>query len=385
MTNKNGPDDKDTGASGKGQRPYATLDLTANEISSGNDKERVQAAKQGSEGGKEQPKLDKPDSPSPKPSQTGDSLTGIVTHMTAGAFGAILALLAGIWAFGGPDGQTPPGLTKKDAEILRTAVTDAEARISALESELKQAAAQTGEADGLKSDLASLSERIAAVESRPAATSITEQSVQQSLDPIAAQLADMDRRLAALTDAQKERHVDGKAMAVSLAFYNLQRAAREGKPYGLELKAVAETSPVPLDLALLEPWRDEGVPSIDQLRESFDAAAKAAIDAENQPVDDSFMSKVWSQAKSFVHIRRKGNVEGEDTGAILARIEHHMDNSKLRLALIEVEKIDGVAAEAVAPWLRTLRKKLAAEDALEQIEAKLLNTIGGKDTATRDG
>jgi hypothetical protein len=184
---------------------------------------------------------------------------------------------------------------------------------------------------------------------------------------------------------QHERKVDGKSMAVSLAFYNLQRAAREGKPYALELKSVEENSPVPLDLAALEPWREQGVKSIGQLQEDFNAAAMAAIDAENQPTDDSLASEVWSRAKSFVRIRRKGDVEGEDTSALLARIEHRLRNGDLKAALAEAEKLNGPAAEAVAPWVAELKRKVAAEEALARIESKLLGTIGGAEAASRDG
>lgn len=385
MMNTNGPDDRDAG--GKEKRPYTTLDLTADEVSPGKKDERADTSRQSAQGSKEQLRLDKPDSKtSGSSSSISDSWTGLLTHAAAGAIGAALTLLVALWIFGNTDGGNgSAGVSNTEVDALRAAIVDTEAKISELETELRTAVEKAESVQAQQADVGGLSERIAALESRPAASGITQQSVQQSIDPIATQMAEIQRRLNALAEAQQERKVDGKSMAVSLAFYNLQRAAREGRPYALELKSVEENSPVPLDLSALEPWRDEGVKNIDELQESFDAAAKAAIDAENQPADDSIASEVWSRAKSFVRIRRKGDVDGEDTSAILARIEHRLQNRDLKAALSEAEKLDGPAAEAVAPWVAELKRKLAAEEALARIESKLLGTIGGAEAASRDG
>jgi hypothetical protein len=381
MTNTNGPDDRDAG--GKEKRPYTTLDLTADEVTPGRKDDRAGVSGQGS---KEQLRLDKPESrPAGSANSISDSWTGLLTYAAAGAIGAALTLLVALWIFGNTDGSNSSGLSQAEVEALRTAITDTETRILALEADLKAAVEKTESTQTQQGDVTGLSERITALESRPATSGITQQSVQQSIDPIETQIAGIERRLSALESVQHERKVDGKSMAVSLAFYNLQRAAREGKPYALELKSVEENSPVPLDLAALEPWREQGVKSIGQLQEDFNAAVLAAIDAENQPTDDSLASEVWSRAKSFVRIRRKGDVEGEDTSALLARIEHRLRNGDLKAALAEAEKLNGPAAEAVAPWVAELKRKVAAEEALARIESKLLGTIGGAEAASRDG
>lgn len=381
MTNTNGPDDRDS--SGKEKRPFTTLDLTADEISPRKD----EAARQAVPEQKEQLRLNKPeDEPAEASTSGNDHWTGMFTHAAAGAIGAALMVLVALWIFGNTGGNEGATVaSNKDVEELRTAIASAETKISALEAELKKTAQKADAAQGEQHELAGLAERISALESRPVTGNMTQQAVQQSIGPISAQITEIERRLNTLAAAQQERRIDKKSVAVSLAFYNLQRAAREGKPYARELKSVEENAPVALDLATLEPWRNEGVHSLDQLQESFDAAAKAAIDAENQPADDSVAAEVWSRAKSFIRIRRKGDVEGDDTGAILARIEHRLQNRDLKAALKETEKLKGPAAEAMTPWAGELKRKLEVEDALAQIETKLLGTIGGDQTAKRDG
>lgn len=381
MTNNNGPKDNDAGSGDKAKRPYATLDLKANEVSSGESAQQ-QGPAQDNATPRETPRVGA--------RRENDERTGgaagagsILTHFIAGASGVVIALLFGYWMFAGPDGSEP-GLTRQDAEALRTALANAESRIASLENNLQQATVAANEAIRLERDLSSLSDRVAAVETRPSAPAVTEQSVQQSLDPLTSQLSDLDRRLTTLAEAQRERRGDGTAMAMSLAFYNLQRAVREGKPYTVEMQAVARTAPESIDLAPLEPWSSEGIRTIDGLQASFDAAARAALDAENQPGDDSLASELWSQARSFVRVRRKGDVAGDSASAILARVEFRLGNGRLKDALAEAKTLDGPPAASMASWIESLENKIAVEDALAAVEAKMLSALGGA-SATRDG
>jgi hypothetical protein len=142
---------------------------------------------------------------------------------------------------------------------------------------------------------------------------------------------------------------------------------------------------VPLDLAALEARRDQGIRSFEQLQTGYTAAANKALDAENAPADTSLSSEVWSKVRSFVRIRRKGNVEGDSNRAILARVEYRLDNHDLAGAITEAEALKGPAAEAMAPWLAEVKAKLAADQALAQAETKILTALGGEDQAKRGG
>ncbi len=144
-------------------------------------------------------------------------------------------------------------------------------------------------------------------------------------------------------------------------------------------------SPVPLDLAALEARRDQGVPSLKQLKTDFEAAANKAIDIENQPANDSFASELWSKAKSFIRIRRKGDIPGDTTRAILARAEYQLDAGNLKMAAAEAEQLQGAAAEAVKSWQSELKAKIAADEALAGVEAKLLTALGSEDAGKRGG
>jgi hypothetical protein len=393
MTTSDEPDDKKPGKAGKEQRPHATLNLTAEEVPS--ETELVQAAAgdpEPSPATEDQQHFESDAAPppdaEPPPFLRDLNLSGIATHMVAGALGAVLALLFGYFLFSRPE---PAGFSPEDAHALRAQIGSAETKLAALEQELRKTAERaelgrtaSGETEGLKQDMASLAQRLASLEARPA-TEATPEAVQHSLDPVNAKLVGLEERLESMSKAQSAMRTDGRATALALALYNLRRAANEGRPFAAELKSVAEMSPVPLDLAALETRRDQGVPSLDQLKASFETAASTALEAENQPPGDSFASELWSKAISVIRVRRKGDVPGDSTSAILARIEHRLEGEDLRAALSEAGQLSGPAAEIMAPWLETLKSKLAADEALARVEAKLLTALGGGDTGKRGG
>jgi hypothetical protein len=392
MTTNNGPDNNNQ-KSGKEHRPYATLDLTAEDVSP-KPAAGAEASAGKAEGAAERPRLDAP-AAGGKPAREAAShdrdfgLYGLASHMAAGALGAVLALVLYATATGGGDTSD---LTADEAQALRIEIAKSAEKLTALDARLQKAAEPSAEAKAaaaetasLKQSLSGAAQRIAALEARPTASAVSPEAVQQTLDPLAVRLAAIEERMVGLVKAQSEVHTNTRATALALALYNLRRAADEGKPYAAELKSIAEISPVPLDLAALEAHGGEGVPSLDRLKAELGVAADAAIASENRPSDESWASELWSRAKSFVTVRRKGDVPGDTTRAILARIEHRLGKGELSAAAGEAAQLKGPAAETMAPWVSKLKARIAAEDALKNLEAKLLTALGGDDGGKRGG
>lgn len=396
MTAGNGSEDKKTVPGAKEQRPHATLDLTAEDVSSsGKPEQKASEASGVSEKNKtasqmkENPRIAPSSGEGPILPDTDFGIKDFATHSMAGALGGIIALILGYFIYSGNEN---PALSPKDIQTLRSEITATDQRITSLQQALDGAITKTSqlesissETTGLNETMAALTDRIAAIESRPGIAGVTEQTVQQSLDPLTLRLAKIEENIDRLTKAQSEIKGNNKGAALALALYNLRRAANEGKPFATELQTIAEMSPVPLDLTGLEKHRDSGVASPEQLASGFDKAANAALDAENKPSDGSLTSELWSKAKSFVRVRRKGDVPGNTTGAILARIEHRLQTGDLRAALSQTAQLEGPAAEAMAAWRAKLEAKVAAEEALSDIEAKLLSALGSEDLAKRGG
>ncbi len=383
MTTQNGPENGDPKMGGTEQRPYATLDLEASDVSSPSAADSDGAKlRDDEETGPERLALEGPASGG----ASDVSLHGFLSHMAAGGLGAIVAFI--IAYYSGISQGTPPANGVADAALMHAQIVKSEQRIGALEKSLGEASAKIGQfaagaEDGraAKQQLAALTERLARVESRPSGGTLST----DALDPLNAKIADLEGKLNGVAKTQTDLQTNSKAAALAVSFYNLRRAANEGRPYAAELRSVTQMSPVPLDLGALDARREQGIPSVEQLSADFDAAANAALDAENQPTDQSTASELWSKAKSFIRVRRKGDVPGDTTRAILARVEHHLNAGDLAGAIQEAVQLKGDAALAFSPWLEKLKARRAADETLARVEATLLTALGGEDQAKRGG
>jgi len=336
----------------------------------------------------------------PSAAGAGGGIQSFATHLAAGALGALVALILAYY-LAASFREHLPLLTERSADDLRARIVNYDERFAALEKRpageatAAQIKALAGQVEAAKREIATLGKRL---DERPVvAGSATPETLAQSIDPLKARLAELDplkakaaevdalkariaeleTRLGALAQAQTEVETDSKASALAVALFALRRAVAEGKPYAAELKAIADISPVPLDLAPLQAYGTQGVRNLAQLQASFEPAAEKAIDAESRP-SGSLTSRIWAKAKALVRVRRTGDVAGDGTQAVLARTEVRLNAGDLRAAVREGQQLKGDAAAAFAPWLDEARARLAADEALARAEATLLTALGGK-------
>jgi hypothetical protein len=395
---------------GKDQRPHATLDLTATEIFPGGKRPEEQEAEAANAGPDNQATQDgdttmntSPEREDP-PQLTGGiysappreaGVSSFLSHVGAGLIGASLALIVGFFLFGNLRGHLP--LPGNDAEELRAQLMAAGERLAALENIAKASDGAVGDIAGrvkiasdqagaLKQEIASLGKRLGTLENRPAAAPATSsESVEQSLAPVTARIAEIDTRLAALAEAQNELRATAGSAALAMAVQNLRRAVADGKPFAGELKTLTTLANKPLDIATLEARRDNGLPSLAKLQRDFDASAKAAIAASRGSGDGTFAGDLLAKARNLVRVRPTGEVPGDTSEAVLARAEHRLDAGDLAGALREAAALSGPAADAMTPWLTEAKAKAAADETLAKLEAKLMTSLSSDERAGRGG
>ncbi|MBC8048916.1 MAG: hypothetical protein H7X92_02065, partial [Chitinophagales bacterium] len=107
----------------------------------------------------------------------------------------------------------------------------------------------------------------------------------------------------------------------------------------------------------------------------FTPLVKTALRAEYGKDDDSFVSRLWTEAKSVVRIRPTGDVSGDTSAAILARAENRLRARDISAAVGEAETLKGQAAVILQPWLAEAKARATGDAALDEIEAKLLASL----------
>ena len=260
------------------------------------------------------------------------------------------------------------GLTAKLAEIEKLA-------------DQAGAAAKSGTARidrdvaALKSEAADLGQRIEAlradIEDR-----FKGAAKAQDLAPVLAKLAAFEQDLKAFLKSEGERVTDGQRVLLTLELANLKRAMDRGDSYARELDAVRKVAGDGVDLAALERYSRNGVPTLATLGKDFRRFANAAIDADNEPADASVLDRLMAGARSIVRLRKSGHSPDDaSVEAIVGRMEAALKDGHIGEVLAQAKRLPPKAALAAEEWLRKVEARHSADRAVADIETALKSSL----------
>ena len=204
------------------------------------------------------------------------------------------------------------------------------------------------------------------------------QDVNTAIEAIAARVSALDENVQGVVKSEENRKTDAERIVLALELGNLRRALDRGGAYAAELAELEKVAGGKVDLAALEPYKDQGVPTTGELARGFRAAANAVIDAEAQPPDASVVDRLLTGARSIVRIRRTDHgAEDKSMEAILARMEKGIKDAKLTDALAEAQQLPPKARAAANGWLGRLEARATVDRAIAQIEDQLKASLAG--------
>ncbi|MGE0768870.1 MAG: COG4223 family protein [Hyphomicrobiaceae bacterium] len=200
--------------------------------------------------------------------------------------------------------------------------------------------------------------------------------VSAAVAPLATQLSSLERNLTSVVKSEGERNATAERIVLSLELGNLKRAMERGLPYGRELAEVAKVSGSRINLAPLEPYRNQGVPTLAELTRSFRPVAHAILDAEAEKADGTVMERLLSGAKSFVRVRKTTHARDDKSPeAVVARIEDALDAGRLADVLTETKSLDRQPDVAKA-WIAKVEARQTVDAALKSIDDALKASLG---------
>ena len=107
-----------------------------------------------------------------------------------------------------------------------------------------------------------------------------------------------------------------------------------------------------------------GAATTESLLRNFGRNAQNAMAADiRENSDDGLLGQAGAQLRSVVAGRPKSEQEGDDTGAVLSRIEARLKDGKVGEAAAEAAKLPETAKNSMADWLKLLNARAAAEAA----------------------
>ena len=201
----------------------------------------------------------------------------------------------------------------------------------------------------------------------------------QELLKFKTELSQLQSVTAELKERERVAHEAARRSALTLAFANLKRAMSEGRSFLSELEAVQRLAPkndLPAnDIAVLARLANEGVANEQQLLKDFPDLAGKAMAQETRENSSSNWDQLLGKARQAFRYRRTGDVQGDSTEAVLARMEHKFKAGQVEAVIDEADALGPQARAVVADWVEKVKARLVVEQALFKLEDQLLTGL----------
>lgn len=188
----------------------------------------------------------------------------------------------------------------------------------------------------------------------------------RNVDSLSKQLEEMK--------AELQTPIQGKEIAAITAANSLKNAIDRGGSYANELAVLENLSPDVKSLDELKQYADKGVPNQAELSDEFASVADRIARTENRPADDArFGEKLWASAKGLISSRPIGDVEGDNAGAIAARMEEAIKKGDNDSALSEWQNLPQSAKDVSSDFVAKLKIRRDADAVLSAILSNLMS------------
>ncbi|WP_306251932.1 COG4223 family protein [Parvularcula sp. IMCC14364] len=211
---------------------------------------------------------------------------------------------------------------------------------------------------------------------------ITEQSseidrLRREMDQALAEQQRRAEQLEARLDTLQTRDVATatKQAALSIAVTNLQRQIGAGRPFAEQLNVLEQLAPNTSGLRDLEPYAEEGLPTVTSLRLRYADDARKALAAANRASENGFWGELGARFSGLFSVRKTGLVSGDSPSAIISRAEVSLDDGDISGALRQLDALEGEAAEVMAGWMEEARSLVSADQLLDEVSNRVLETL----------
>ncbi len=295
----------------------------------------------------------------------------------------------------------PVPVPAPDLTPLTDALTEAMARVEALEKRLAKAQA---EAAARRRTVASQSgtaaptadfdtmDRLDALEDALRARTPNESFVERGeLESLRSDQAALQEQLAAtrelINSFGKREAGDGRTMALILSLTRLSRAAATSQPFAREVEALraAVQSEGAANLALESAIRDlaahalDGAPTAAGLGATFDDMALAVIRADGDAEDQGWVDATISRLRRIVTVRRVGGeIVADSLEGRLSALHGALNAGELATAISLAEALPAKARSGAESWLEGARARLAVETALGVLDEEISDRVAAR-------
>jgi hypothetical protein len=253
-------------------------------------------------------------------------------------------------------------------------------RLEAVERRMASAAEALARVQAQASASAQRLDRLEAAERQPAAGGGAVQQLRQDVNRLDTEIARLGDRISTLEAKNAAlANADSSTAALLVSLIELREAVAAGRPFVAEYQAFAALargrSDVEAAAAPLAQSAGSGIATTAELRHELSELDARLAARPASPVPREWWWQALSRMQGLVTIRRIG---APQTGAraAVAAAQADLAGGDLAGAVNALAALFGREAEAVRPWLRQARVRLAAEAALARLQEHLTAGLG---------
>ena len=227
--------------------------------------------------------------------------------------------------------------------------------------------ALNGRVDALSARLEGLDEGIGAGASTTERIAGEAAAMSQEITMLKAQISGLRDTVEALaSQPQPEAGSLGKA---ALALSQIEAAARRGQPFPGALADLSAAMPDAAPADALGPIASTGAPTIETLAADFPAIAVRVRKAGQDATDSQASGLAGRVFGDFIEVRRDEDIPASQA---LDTAGTALETGDLGGAIAALERLEGKAGEAAAPWLEAARKRRTLERSLDMLRLELM-------------
>jgi len=224
----------------------------------------------------------------------------------------------------------------------------------------------------IASQLENFDKRLAALEKSTIESAIPDELVAEYQDEVKrlketleAQRESLQKFMSETAEATNEVTQRAKETVARGILAQIRAAIDAGGPFDTAIKEFDEQvgHALPNQLRSLA---QEGVQTYQELRDSFAEAARSALNAARDELNESegFMG-IGNYLRQQFQARSVTPKMGDDADAVLSRVEQELRENDLTGALNELDALPDAARDQMQPWIDQARER---QDALEQLD-----------------
>lgn len=167
-----------------------------------------------------------------------------------------------------------------------------------------------------------------------------------------------------------------RGVASAIALSSLRRTIDRGAPFAAELAAFSALVPDEPAADVVRPFADGGLMTRPELTARFAVVVEESrrVAKAEDPSQD-ITGSILSRLKTVVTVRRTGEDDGKDAGAVMARMAKLLNSGDFAGAVAQGNAAGDVLPAGPKEWLATAQARLAADKALADADARMLAAL----------